>query len=500
MVCYFFGFAIFLMVSQNQVMGKSLIFILIAHLLFVMGASAQDPLVEAGIYSLPSKYYGKISSKVGNLGAQMDKRTTKYLRKIQRQEKRIYRRLWVKDSAKAKELFGNIHNRYVHLQKEAKYRAGRLPVLSKVYNGRLDSLSTAFIFLDKAGPGASGLQDKLKNGINNLNGLQNKLDEAEQVKKYLKERKKLLSDQLQRIGMVKELKKFNKQIYYYQQQVLEYKEILNTPSRLEGKLLGLLGRLPGFKNFFADHSQLAALFNLPGSTAGNNTSMQTGLQTRASVLQELQSRLGSSNGIQQMVQQNIESAQSHINQLKARVTQYSPNGGSSDDDIPDFKPNRQKTKPFWQRIELGVNFQNTRSNNLLPAISNIGFSVGYRLNDKSVLGIGVAYKMGWGRDIQHIKITHQGVGLRTFIDWNLKGSFYLSGGYEMNYNNTFKNIEQLKHSDIWQQSGLVGVSKIVSLNSRLFKKTKVQLMWDLLSYRQIPRAQPIIFRVGYSLK
>ena len=43
-----------------------------------------------------------------------------------------------------------------------------------------------------------------------------------------------------------------------------------------------------------------------------------------------------------------------------------------------------------------------------------------------------------------VYITHQGIGLRSYVDWQLKKQFYLSGGYEMNYNAAFKNIQQLK--------------------------------------------------------
>ena len=50
----------------------------------------------------------------------------------------------------------------------------------------------------------------------------------------------------------------------------------------------------------------------------------------------------------------------------------------------------------------------------------------------------------------------------------------------------------------WQQSGLVGLSKILSLKTKVFKKTKLQLLWDFLCYEQVPRGQPIKFRIGYN--
>ena len=177
-----------------------------------------------------------------------------------------------------------------------------------------------------------------------------------------------------------------------------------------------------------------------------------------------------------------------------------PQGGSSDDELPDFKPNNQKTKNFWQRLEYGTNIQSQRPNNIFPVTSDIGLSLGYKLNDKSVIGLGASYKMGWGQSFRNINITHQGAGLRSFADVKLKGSFWISGGYEMNYRNEFNRIDALKDLNAWQQSGLIGMSKVVSMNSKFFKKTKLQLLWDFLSYQQTPRTQAIVFRVGYNLK
>ena len=84
------------------------------------------------------------------------------------------------------------------------------------------------------------------------------------------------------------------------------------------------------------------------------------------------------------------------------------------------------------------------------------------------------------------------------IDLKLKGSFWVSGGYEQNFKSEIKSIDQLKDRSAWQQSGLVGISKVISVKSKLFKKTKAQLLWDFLSYQQVPRSQAIIFRVGYN--
>lgn len=176
-------------------------------------------------------------------------------------------------------------------------------------------------------------------------------------------------------------------------------------------------------------------------------------------------------------------------------------GGSSDEEMPEgFKHNNQKKKNFLQRLEIGTNIQSQKANGYFPVASDIGLSLGYKLNDKSVIGIGGSYRVGWGKSIRHINITHQGIGIRSFIDWKIKGSFWLSSGFESNYRSEFRNIDELKNLNAWQQSGLIGLSKVISLKTKFFKKTKLQLLWDFLSYQQLPRTSKILFRFGYSFK
>ena len=70
----------------------------------------------------------------------------------------------------------------------------------------------------------------------------------------------------------------------------------------------------------------------------------------------------------------------------------------------------------------------------------------------------------------------------------------------MNYRSEFKSIDQLKYFTAWQQSGLLGLSKVLDVKSKFFKKTKLQLLWDFLSYQQAPRTQAVVFRIEYGFK
>ncbi|HEV8283664.1 MAG TPA: hypothetical protein VGQ09_05100 [Chitinophagaceae bacterium] len=165
-----------------------------------------------------------------------------------------------------------------------------------------------------------------------------------------------------------------------------------------------------------------------------------------------------------------------------------------------FKPSSQKTKSFFRRLEYGTNIQTQKATNYYPVHTDIGLFIGYKLNDKSVLGIGGNYSIGLGRGWNNIQFSSEGAGLRSYVDWKLKGSFWISGGYEMNHKAAFNRIAQLHDLDAWQQSGLVGLSKVISVKTKFFKKTKLQLLWDFLSYQQLPRSQPFVFRIGYSVK
>ena len=104
-----------------------------------------------------------------------------------------------------------------------------------------------------------------------------------------------------------------------------------------------------------------------------------------------------------------------------------------------------------------------------------------------------------------MELSSQGVGLRSYVDCKIPspfggagGGLWISGGYEMNYRSEFKSIDRLKYFAAWQQSGLLGLSKVLDVKNKYFKKTKVQLLWDFLSYQQAPRTQPVVFRIGYA--
>lgn len=490
---------------------KPLIMLLAASCMTLFAYSQENPDVTDKIANFPASFFDKINKKTASLEDRLKRQTEKYLQRMARQERKLQERLSKVDSNAAKQLFASSQQQYRQLAN--KINSDSLIKKSSAKGGyvsTLDTLKTSLSFLQQNNRllgNTSDAQQKIKESLGSVKQLESKLKQSEEVKAFVQQRKQLIKQQLSKYtnlpsGVTDCVTDFNKEVYYYKAQLKEYKETLKDPDLMAQKGMTLLNKLPAFTQFMKQHSELASIFPVPANYG--STASIAGLQTRTQIQQQIQNVLaGGGSNAQQYLQQNLQAAQAQLNQLKDKINKLGSSGG--DIDMPDFKPNGQKTKTFWQRLDYGTNFQTARTN-YFPVTTDIGLSVGYKINDKNTIGIGASYKVGWGQDIKHISITQQGIGIRSYVDIKLKGSFYASGGYEYNYQpvspeviSSVSSLGKVNDPGAWSKSGLVGISKIISLKSKFFKKTKVQLLWDFLSYQQAPRTQAFKYRVGYNL-
>jgi len=455
---------------------------------------AQDSTGSSGSFIGP-EYLETIASQSNSLQTRLDKKSEKILSRFRDKERRILRKLARTDSSKAADLFSDLDEKYKQLDQKIQATQGT------VYIPKIDTLITSLKFLElnpQLLQQTKEVKEKLDNALANVKGLKDQFSKADEIKKFLKERKQFLKDQVSKFGFSRELKKLNKEAYYYSQQINEYKEILKDSRKVERKAIELLSKSKIWKDFMRENSQLASLFRLPGDP--NDPTSQSsleGLQTRAQVNQLIQNQIASGGpGAREQFTQNIQGAQTQLNQLKEKVMKTG--GGSSDEGLPDFKPRSGKTKSFLSRLKFGLDIQSQKSIGILPVTTDIGMSAAYSFSEDMLGGVGVSYKLGWGNTIRHLRISHQGLGARSFIDWKLKRSLWISGGFEMNYRSEFRSISVLQNLSAWQQSGLIGISKKIPIRSKYFKKTSVKLLWDFLSGFQVPRTQAILIRIGYT--
>ncbi len=450
---------------------------------------------------LSPKFLKGISKKIRNLEKQVDRQTRKYLSRLQKNENKIESELEKSDSSKASDLFpAKASGKYASLYN--KYLGDTSTIIHSMgpeYLPFADSLEGTLGFLQKnpqfLDPHVN--LNQIDQTLANLKRLNVKFQDADQIKSFIQSRKAMLSKYLSSIpGLPGKLKKaytnYDKQVYYYGVQIKQYRQTLNDPGKMLKMALSILDRVPGFSNFLKKNSFLAGLFAIPANYGSADA--LSGLQTRDEIMGLIRREVGAGGpNASFAVQSAFQQGQASLNRLKNKLSALG--GGSGDIDIPDFKPVEQKTKTFFQRLEYGTNLQTLHATNYFPTTTDIGFSLGYKISDNNSLGIGASYKIGWGT-IRNIHVTNEGIGLRSYLDIKAKGTFYLSGGLEYNYQPSLQTEIQ-KNIETWQKSGLVGISKIVSMKTKLFKKTKIQLLWDFLSYSEVPRSQPIKFRVGY---
>lgn len=487
--------------------GITVLFCLVSLDCFAQDQSATaNPSSPSGtdkIIDFPTKFFAKIQGKTASLDQQLTRQTEKCLQKMARREEKLKKKLDKIDSTAAKRLFSNSINRYAALENKIISDTGGLRSipLSGEYRPYIDSLKGTLSFLQQNPQLAGAAQSQaLQSSVAQLQQLQAKMQDAGEARAFIQQRKQEIGNYISQHANLQALlgpqyQGMNQDVYYYSQEVRQYKEMLNDPDQLEQKALSLLDQLPAFQQFMKNNSQLAGLFNLPGNYG--DPAALAGLQTRDQVNQAIQGQLASGGpGASAALTSNLQSAEQGLDNYKEKLSQLG--GGSGDIDMPNFTPNNQKTKTFWKRLQWGTNLQTTRTNYYFPTMTDLGFSVGYRISNNNTVGVGASYKIGWGTGFNHVALSSQGTGLRSFIDIKIKGSFSATGGLEYNYTTPINSLQQLKVGSNWTQSGLIGVSKTMNVKNRFFKQTKLQLLWDFLSYQQVPKTQPIIFRVGYN--
>ena len=458
------------------------------------------------LQQVPVKYITTIDNKIDKYSTRITSKTEKTLAKLSKWENKIKGILDKVSPETSAKLFGNNQTTFSTLLQKIKEGKTVAEGYKTKYNEYRDKLTTNIKYLETQ-------KDKIdKKLLNPINDAKKKLDELEQdisnteaVEAFIKERKKqLVNEAVKHIGKSKYLTKIDKEAYYYVETLRNYKELFSDKKKAEEVALKILNKIPAFNTFIEENSILGSLFRSPNNS-GNPPNL-AGLQTRATIQELIQTRIAAGGpNAQQQVSENLQKAQAYLTQLKDKIIKAG--GGNSDMEIPDFKPkNQQKTKTVFQRLELGSNFQFAKNNSLMPTVADIAMSIGYKLNDKSLAGIGASYKIGLG-SIQHISISHQGIGIRSFIDWKapfgspkggMLSGFYISGGFEMNHNAQFKNIAQLKNYNQWQQAGLIGLTKKLPIKTKWTKGAKLQILYDVMARKHTPVSQPILFRTGYN--
>jgi hypothetical protein len=441
----------------------------------------------------------ELSRSYAGLTTSLQKKSATLLGQLQSKEAKLEGLLMQKDSTLARQVFSTSASAYQQLMTRLQTTVSN-PVSSlRNYVPGIDSMQTAIRFLSNTGA-SLGTLNKLQGISKQLNQLQGSFQWAGEIQDFVTQREAELKNRLGQLGLGSQLLGINKSVFYYQQQLAQYKDIMNDQQQQQ-RLLSTVRNLPAFQSFWRKNSMLASL--VPPSPYSGTLLAGTGLQTRAQVGNLIQQRLGTAmddggEHANSFLRQQAGGAQGQMDDLKQKLDNLKMSGASANSDMtmPDFEPNGQMHKSFLKRLEYGFNIQSTGATAWLPGITTIGLNVGYKLNNKATVGGGVCYLLGVGNGFNNIALTNQGAGLRTFVDIKTKGSLWITGGCEWNYMQQFTRLSDIRNLDIWQQSVLIGLTKKFNVGK---KQGNIQVLYDLLADREVPQGQPLLVRFGYSL-
>jgi hypothetical protein len=438
----------------------------------------------------PKRLEDEAEKKFTFLENRIKKANDKMIARFEKQQEKLRRKLQKIDSSKALLLFGNAEKGLLATNGKIQQVSEKANSLMQQFSA-VDELNVATGFVRKLQLGKSGIaasMGKLQELKTRLASLNNEIDRAEAIKQYIQERQLLLREQLSQLKPGRYFEKLNRQTAEYRHLIRDYKQILSEPGRVQQLALDKLKRIPAFNDFFRRHSALASLFPQSSGIVG----VSSGMQTVESAALLLSNRLdGGANGALQQVTTQIQQVQNSFNGLLNQST-----GNTNTLDMPTYGAEQMKSKTLLQRIEFGTNIQFVRPNGIFPQTANIALQAGYKWSKKGTIGVGIAYRLGMGEGFDKIKFTNEGLGLRSFADFKLKGNLFINGGFEQNYNASFTRIAELQNMQRWTGSALLGISKKTNGPKKL--KTNVQLLYDFLHKRNQPATPAFLFRVGYN--
>ncbi len=252
------------------------------------------------VLDFPAKLLTGIQKKSKDFELRIERQSENYLQRMAGKEEKLFRKMYKLDSVQANNLFGQSRQDYAQFIRRIKAKADAIPGnMSGEYLPWLDSMQGSLSFLKQSASlvnQSTAFTQKISSSLEQVRQLQGKLQQTEAIKQFIRERKEQIHQALGRYtnlphNISKEWESLNKEVYYYTQQIREYREALNDPNKMEQKALALLNRFPAFRKFMKDNSILGGLFNVPDNYG--TAQALAGLQTRDQIQQLIRSRFGS---------------------------------------------------------------------------------------------------------------------------------------------------------------------------------------------------------------
>ena len=478
-----------------------------------------DPPTDSLQIEQAARRYFDHKSKSWDRYQERSARTTKrFLKKLQKQEDRIIKRLKATDSARYGQLSGMRSISADSLQRQlADSSFTRKVARGKSYTNRgIDSLRKLSTFAERYGAGQGEELEKLE-------GLQGRQAIEQYSQKVLQERSKALQKLLAGTPMADQAQKLVNINGQYRQQLNYWKQLQEEPDAVEEQAMEYLRGIEGFEE------HINGTNNTNGALSGRSAEelQQMGYQTKAAVNQQLQQQFGGQ--LEQVQQKAVEQLQQYSEKLggksiskikeakntlkegrsQIKETQNSLQQGRTQLTKPEGFKNPMRGVPFWQRWEWQYNFQTQRASadGNRPVMLQTGLNATYKQTEIWSIGIGMDGSIGLGQGWKQLQLSYEGLTGRVFLDYKLLWGISVQGGYEKSLRPMDRSYTQLQDkygnaSNLRTQMGLLqdgaylGLMKSYRINSKL--QGTLLIGYNFLNDKT-NISSPWIIRLGWKL-
>lgn len=461
-------------------MRKCVLHVSCAIMIFLFYGSktiAQQENIIRNKYSIPERKQlsGELGSKLDNFNVQMYSVASKLIRKC----KKLYASLPGLEEVDSLVIAG---------------KSGLF------YNSYLDTLETSLKFIDKL-----NIPDRFAlKGIEPLTQSIGKakinIEESEAIMGYLRKQLAFLEAGKNEMSrkVAREVQKIKKELARSSEKFRDIQSVLTEKGKLEKKLCEALRETTAFADFFEKYSLTGGLFAIKKAGSDN----LDGLQTRADVQLAIKEKCQFS-GVdgKSLLSAQIQAAKNKLAQMRGEY--------SSPDQSAEFNGlnlNTIRSKTFLQRVEFGTNIKFSKATNMFPVRSEVMILMGYRISDNSSAGIGVTHWLGLGSGFNNISLTHQGLGLNSYVKVKMTHGFYLQSGWEQNYFSRYLLPGSTLTASNRKNSALLGLSKQTNIGKSFLKGkwgkdrkggSTISLLYDFLYRQALPKTEAVKLRFGY---
>jgi len=443
---------------------------------------------EEDAISLQAKRVVEIKQeKLQECSSKIRKRQERLLSSLRKKEKKFLSKIKRKDST----LHTQVSSQLLSFDSLSRLRKPDSAILVRKNRAGIKSIDSLKAIQAFANSKSDQLGIDNPTNVQALNGLQSDLSYQKYVDDLIGQRTKNLKA-ASITGKVRGFASLEKKVFYAKEKMSMLKSISEEPTKAEEQAFEYLQGIEGFDGAMGSVSKDGNIKSL--SDASSDADLQKmGFRTQQQVEASLKSKFGNgTSGVAQKMGNQVKEFQNKggdIKNSKKEVKDAVCSAKKAQNDLrnidkPSFRINPMRGKLFLQRIEKQYNWQTNRASVDKPATLEMSAMVGFKHSPKLTYGIGVAGVVGLGQGWDKIKLTLEGLGIRTFLTWELLYGFGAYGGYERTFKtDVFSKTNQLEglnssthNAPTYSESALLGLTKKYSISEKY--NGAIQLLYD----------------------